>query len=222
MSGPQPVPPPPMFDALPRDFRLVALPWITAVYVMFPPLVVNALGCIILTVSHSGLPLWVWMESGIVLTVGCALFGLGMAASDRVLPRWPRALRWALGMAATGVVPIHQIYLALTGQAVILMNLMRGAIGTAIGGVIMGLLLGLAARRRERLHLRMGVAGGALGLVLLVPMVVAVISGANAGQGSPVSLASLANVAVFALLPVLLALILARTLTRADQREPAD
>jgi multisubunit Na+/H+ antiporter MnhB subunit len=99
-QAPQPtLPPPPLARETPPRPPDVRLPW-------FTPLAMALAGAV------GGVVWKYWLGAAPVtpplryFVVTAGAMGLGAMALDHLAPRWPRSLRWSLGMAAAALVPL--------------------------------------------------------------------------------------------------------------------
>lgn len=101
-------------------------------------------------------PLWQNAAVRYFIVAG-ALMGIGVCLMDRVAPRWPRASRWSVGLAAGGTVGVGASAAYVSGPAWILIA--HRAVGLAAVFVLCAVLgavlgaLGSHAKRRWRLPL---------------------------------------------------------------------
>ena len=163
MRATQPLPPRPLAsdtDAPPS----VALPWVTALIAwVCVSAVVLATAALhpgsMPAVSGRGLSGGMeWLCHLAMHTLPALLLPLGASGVDRILPRWPRLMRWAIGMGAMGgVIPL--VFAIGTHVAPQLPQSMgvpgltsSGQIACAVGvgalvGGLVGMVMGLFARR---------------------------------------------------------------------------
>jgi len=168
-----------MAGAAPPRFADVLLPWNTPLLTGLAGLT-SAAPVVLLTLTHYSLT-WSALTLALAGAAG-ALVGLGAVVVERLFPRWPRPLRWAVGMAARGLVPVFAPVVfwyayATTGQiAPALFQALLDVVFTLVAGGLTGLGMGLAATRSEGLFWRLLIAGGAIGMVrslLSIPLAAA-------------------------------------------------
>jgi MFS family permease len=187
-----PLPPSPMqSDRPPSSFRDVPLPWIALVLAVPAGLVPALAGMLQQGWAQLASPASAAVYVGtslafVVLTV------LGAAIVDRLCPRWPRSLRWMVGMALHGFIPVTLVFslsAMMFGQfgAALLSVLLQMAYGV-VSGALTGLALGLAADRAEGLYLRSVWAGLIAGLVRTVVYAPVLLASLAAYHGSTRSL----------------------------------
>ena len=175
MRAIQPLPPRPLAsdaDAPPS----IALPWVTA---LLSWLCVAVVVVTIAALHPSSRPavhctgIWAtvaWVSHLATQTLPAALLPLAASLTDRMLPRWPRSMRWTLGMAAAGgAIPLVLISITLLmppgtwtatgGRIASLGDAAPAAPMGALVGALVGMVMGLFARWR-------------LGSVIVLPAVV--------------------------------------------------
>jgi len=134
---------------------------------------------------------------GASYAVAAVLFASGLAASDRLLPRWPRPLRWAMA-GATGSAIATGILLAvnwgaaglplLSGPALVEVVVWVGAWEAGVA-LVAGVVYAVAAWRARNPVAAFAVAGAmASVLSVLATMLHSVLVARRYGQGSPVPL----------------------------------
>ncbi|MBM3474703.1 MAG: hypothetical protein FJX75_15675 [Armatimonadetes bacterium] len=162
-----PLPPSPMqSERPPLSFREVPLPWSALLLAAIAKLL--SAGFVGGQASgYFASPVRLVVYSGISAAAGAAM-ALGAAIHDRLWPRWPRPLRWMIGMALPGFIPWHVLYAlpsmvfgqpapAVPGTLLLMAD-------SVANGAVTGLALGLAAQRLDGLYLRMALAGLLAGL----------------------------------------------------------
>jgi hypothetical protein len=185
---PPPLPPSPMgTEQAVRGFREVPLPWSLLLLAVLVALPSGLVGMLRQGGAHFASPGYVatYMSIGVANTV---LTVLGAAILDRLCPRSPRSLRWMIGMALHGFIPlglVFSLWSMMYGQlaAALFTVLLQMAYGV-VSGAVTGLALGLAAERSERLHLRLASAGFIAGVARTAVYAPALLA-SMAAYGSP-------------------------------------